>query len=173
MDKKGRLVYNGKPSWEWLREDTASPTAMLEGLLLTAVIDINEERDTMISDIPNAFIQTEMPEVNEDEQRVTMKITGVLVDMIVQLNPNTYGGSVVYGSGRNVLYIQVLRAIYGKLLSSLLWYKKFRKELEEYGFQFNPYDICIANRTKNGKQHTIQFHVDDLMSSHVDPKVND
>ena len=87
--KKGRLVYNGKPSSEWLREDMASPTAILEGLLLTAVIDTNEERDVMTSDIPNAFIQTEMPEVKDGEQRVTMKITGVLVDMIVQLNPNT------------------------------------------------------------------------------------
>ena len=25
----------------------------------------------------------------------------------------------------------------------------------------------------NGKQQTIRFHVDDLLSSHVDPKVND
>ena len=25
----------------------------------------------------------------------------------------------------------------------------------------------------NGKQHTVRFHVDDLLSSHVDPKVND
>ena len=92
----------------------------------------------MMSDIPNAFIQTEMPEVKDGEQRVTMKITGVLVDMIVQLNPNTYGEYVVYEKGRKVLYVQVLRAIYGMLVSSLLWYKKFRKELEEYGFKFNP-----------------------------------
>ena len=25
----------------------------------------------------------------------------------------------------------------------------------------------------NGNQHTVRFHVDDLLSSHVDPKVND
>ena len=25
----------------------------------------------------------------------------------------------------------------------------------------------------NGSQHTVRFHVDDLLSSHVDPKVND
>ena len=154
---KGALVHNGKLSREWLREDTASPTAILEGLLLTAVIDANEERDVMTSDIPNAFIQTEMPEVKDGEQRVTMKITGVLVDMIVQLNPNTYGEFVVYEKGRKVLYVQVLRAIYDMLVSSLLWYKKFRKELKEYGFEFNPYNPCVANRMEDGKQHTIQF----------------
>ena len=59
------------------------------------------------------------------------------------------------------------------LEASMLWYKKLRGDLEEQGFEFNPYDGCIANRMKNGKQHTIRFHVDDLLSSHMDPKVND
>ena len=59
------------------------------------------------------------------------------------------------------------------LESSLLWYKKLRSDLESHGFKFNPYDPCIANKTVNGKQQTIRFHVDDLLSSHVDPKVND
>ena len=45
--------------------------------------------------------------------------------------------------------------------------------MESIGFEFNPYDGCIANRTINKKQHAIRFHVDDLMSSHIDPKVND
>ena len=38
---------------------------------------------------------------------------------------------------------------------------------------FNPYDPCVANQTINKKQHTIRMHVDDVMSSHVDSKVND
>ena len=59
------------------------------------------------------------------------------------------------------------------LQAALLWYKKFRKDLEEIGFVFNPYDPCVANKMVNGKQHTIRFHVDDLMASHIDPKVND
>ena len=37
----------------------------------------------------------------------------------------------------------------------------------------SPYDACVTNRTINGKQHTVTCHVDDLKSSHVDPKVND
>ena len=31
----------------------------------------------------------------------------------------------------------------------------------------------MANRMANVKQHTVAWHVDDLNSSHVDPKVND
>ncbi len=59
------------------------------------------------------------------------------------------------------------------LEAALLWYKKFRKELEATGFKFNPYDPCVANRQEKGSQHTLLFHVDDLKSSHIDSRVND
>ena len=62
----------------------------------------------------------------------------------------------------------VLKAIYGMLQSALLFYQQFRKDLEEYGFIFNPYDPCVANKMVNGKQFTITFHVDDLKASHED-----
>jgi hypothetical protein len=55
---KGRMVYNGKPTREWpLREDAASPTAALESIMITGVIEAKEERDIMTCDIPSAFIQ--------------------------------------------------------------------------------------------------------------------
>jgi hypothetical protein len=58
-------------------------------------------------------------------------------------------------------------------MAAMLWYKKFKEDLEQEGFEFNPYDPCMANKTVNGKQHTIRFHVDNLMSSHEDKEVND
>ena len=58
---KGRMVFNGKPTREWVsREESASPTASLEGIVITGVIDAHEGRDIMSSDIPNAFIQAEL-----------------------------------------------------------------------------------------------------------------
>ena len=40
---KGRMVYNGKPTREWLsREETASPTVSLESIFLTMIIDAKE-----------------------------------------------------------------------------------------------------------------------------------
>ena len=171
---KGRLVYNGKPSREWLsKEDSASPTVSLESIFLLAVIDAKERRDVMSADIPNAFIQTSMPPVEEGQERVIMKITGVLVDLLVEMAPDIYAKHVVYENGRKVLYVQVLKALYGMLIAALLWYKQFRKDLESVGFKFNPYDPCVANRKVFGKQHTVRFHVDDLMSSHERAKVND
>ena len=170
---KGRCVFKGSDTREWLsREETSSPTASQEGITSTCLIDAHEERDMMSLDIPNAFIQTLMPEVKDGEERVTMKITGILVDYLCELDP-IYRKYVVREKGRRVIYVVILRAIYGQLEASLLWYKKLRGDLEGHGFVFNPYDPCIANKMVRGKQQTIRFHVDDLLSSHVDARVND
>ncbi|CAJ1935845.1 unnamed protein product [Cylindrotheca closterium] len=76
-------------------------------------------------------------------------------------------------NGKRVIYERVLRAIYGMLQLSLLFYNQFQSDLEAKGFVFNPYDLCVANKVVDEKQQTIRFHVDDFMSSHMDPKVND
>jgi hypothetical protein len=45
-----------------------SPTAALESIMLTAVIDAHEERDVMTCGILNAFIQALMPEVRDGDE---------------------------------------------------------------------------------------------------------
>jgi hypothetical protein len=51
---------------------------------------------------------------------------------------------------------------------SLLFYRKLRKELEDFGFTVNPYNPCVANKdVGDGKQLTVIWHVDDLMASWV------
>jgi hypothetical protein len=84
-----------------------------------------------------------------------------------------YNDYVINEGKHKILFVRMLRALYRMLLSSILYYKKFRKDIEAIGFKVNPYDICVANRTVNGKQQTLTWHVDDLKSSHVNPKVND
>jgi hypothetical protein len=56
----------------------------------TAVIDVHEKCNVITCDIPNAFIQALMPAVEPGDERVIMKITGVLVNMLVKLNPELY-----------------------------------------------------------------------------------
>lgn len=140
--------------------------------MLTATIEAEENRDVATFDIPNAFIQTEVEEKDEQGDRIIMKIRGAMVDMLVQIDPK-YEQFVTVEKGQRVLYVHILRAIYGMLMSGLLFYKKFRASIEKIGYKVNPYDPCVANKYINGKQHTVSWHVDDLKSSHVDPKVND
>ena len=114
------------------REDSARPTVSLESIFLTSIIDAKEGRDVMTADIPNAFIQAHMPPIEDGKARVVIKITGVLVDLLVNIASKIYGPHVVYENGHKVLYyVQVVRALYGLLVAALLWYKKFRADLEQ------------------------------------------
>lgn len=170
---KGRTCANGSTQREYMdRDEAASPTAMTESIIITSVIDAKQHRDIMTADIPNAFVQTDIDK-KEIGERIIMKIRGPLVDMLLELSYETYSSYVVYEGNNKVLYVMMEKALYGMLQSSLLYYKKFRKDIESIGFVVNPYDPCVANRTVDGKQHTVTWHVDDLKSSHVNPKVND
>ena len=171
---KGRCVYNGSKTRPFFaREDTASTTVSQEAIFLTAVIAANENHDIMTGDIPNAFIQANLDPVCDGEACTIMKIRGVLVDLLVRVAPEIYGPFVVLEKGKRVLYLEVMKALYGMLRAALLWYKKFRGELKAELYVFNPYDPCVANKIIEKKQHTVCFHIDDLMASHVKPKVND
>ena len=104
---KGRQVFNGKPTRNWLsREESASPTASTESIVLLAVIDNKERRDIMCNDIPNAFIQAKV-ERKAGTERIIMKITGMLVDYLMDISPHTYSGYVVMERGKRVLYVVV------------------------------------------------------------------
>ena len=49
-----------------------------------------------------------------------MKITRVIVELLMEMSPEFYGPYVVYENGCKVLYIQVLKALYGMLVESLI-----------------------------------------------------
>ena len=59
------------------------------------------------------------------------------------------------------------------LVSAMLFYCKLSKALLSYGFELNPYDPFVVNKMVNAEQLTICWNVDNLKSSHIDPKVND
>ena len=51
--------------------------------------------------------------------------------------------------------------------AALLFYIKFVKSLLSIGFELNPYDPCVANKTVENLHLTVIWHVDDLKVSHV------
>ena len=90
----------------------------------------------MTCDVLNAFIKAEIPTPEKGEDCIIMKITGVLADLMVEIAPDVYGGHIDYEKGTKVIYIQVLQALYGMLKAALLWYKKFKKDLERNWVSF-------------------------------------
>ena len=166
---KGRACADGRKQRLWIdKDDAASPTVLLESVLLTATIDAKENREVAIVDIPNAFVQTEM-----EGEKVIMKVRGKLAEMLVKIAPKLYRPFITIENGKSVLYLELMKALYGMLKSALLFYKKLRKDLESIGFKINPYDPCIANRLQVDKQLTVVWHVDDLKISHEMKEVVD
>jgi hypothetical protein len=168
---KARTCANGSTQRAYIpREEATSPTAATEAILITAVVDAKQGRDVMTLDVPNAFVQTPVPQTGD---KIIMKIRGRLVDILLEICPGVYDSYVIHEGKQKIVYVRMLMALYGMLIASILYYKKFRHDIESVGFEVNPYDICVANREVNGKQQTVTWHVDDLKSSHVDAKVND
>ena len=169
---KGRTVAGGNKQRDYIsKEDASSPTVATESVLLSCIIDAQEGRDVAVIDIPNAFIQTR---VEDEKDMVTIKLRGVLVDILVDIAPDVYKRYVTLDKkGNKQLICQCLNAIYGAMIASLLYYRKFTKSIVDEGFEINPYDPCVANKIVDGNQMTILYHVDDCKLSHVDSKAND
>ena len=149
-------------------ESVASPTVSLEGLITSLIIDAYEGRDVSSFDVPGAYLHAMLP--NEDGKRILSKIKGEFVDLMCEVNPD-FKKYVIYKNGIKVLYLIILRALYGCIQSALLWYNLYSSTLVKEGFTINPYDKCVANKVINGKQCTIAFYVDDNKVSHEDRKV--
>jgi hypothetical protein len=77
----------------------------------------------MTAHVPNAFVQTNIV-TKQRQERIIMKIQGPPVKMLTEIDPDLYAPFVVDEGKGEVLYVLMLKAIYGMLQSSLLYYKK-------------------------------------------------
>ena len=104
---KGRVVGNGKKQRGYVsKEDSASPTVAPTSLLVSLVIDAMEARDVATCDIEGAYLHAFMRDY------VLLKITGGMVDIMVQVNPEKYEKYVVYENEVKTLSLRILKALY-------------------------------------------------------------
>ena len=166
---KGRTCADGSGQRKYIpREDAASPTLSLESLMAILLINAYENRKTAIFDVPGAYLHADIPK----GKFAVLKIEGVFVDIMCEVNPE-YVPHVRMENKNKVLYVQILKALYGMIESALLWYNLYTEVLQKEGFELNPYDRCVANKIINDKQCTIGWYVDDNIISHVDGTVVD
>ena len=87
----------------------------------------------------------------DNNEEILMELRGRIVELLVQLELTMYRKYVTVGpNGEPILYVRLLKALYGLLRSALLFYKKLREDIESMGFEVNPYDPCVANKMING-----------------------
>jgi hypothetical protein len=162
---KGRTVADGSIQRSlYNKAETASPTIATDALMLSIIVDAYENRDVATADIAGAYLKAYMKDF------VMMKFSGETVRILCEMNPK-HKPFVVMENGKEVLYVRLIKALYGCVKSALLWYELFSSTLEDMGFVLNPYDRCVANCMINGKQCTIGWYVDDTKITHEDPNV--
>jgi hypothetical protein len=87
-ETKARLVGGGNKQQDYLtKEDSSSFTVATESVLLTLIVNADEQQDVAIVDIPNAFIQTW---VEDKKDWVIIQIHGVVVDWLTKIAPEVY-----------------------------------------------------------------------------------
>ena len=92
-------------------------------LLLFIIIDAYKKRDVATTDVVGAYLKAYMDDF------VIMKFAGKLVGILCKLNP-THNKFAVLEQGIKVLYVRLIKAVYGCVKSALLWYKVFYSSLQ-------------------------------------------
>ena len=83
--------------------------------------------------------------------------------------PSVYEQFLTHKHGQPMINAELIKALCGTLQAALLFWQNLTSVLEnEHGFEVYPYDWCAVNKTINGKQCTVSWHVDDLKISHMD-----
>jgi hypothetical protein len=169
---KARKVAGGNKQRDFIsKENASSPTVATELVLLTSLVDAQENCNVAIVDIPNVFIQID---VEDNKDKVVMRIRGHMADVLVKVAPKVYGPYVSTDKqGRKQLLVECLNAIYGMMVASLLYYWKFTRSLKNQGYTMNPYNPCVWNKIVEKKQITICFHVNDCKVLHKLARVVD
>ena len=101
---KRRMVFNGKPTRMWLsREDNSSTTESLDDIFKRQKTMHTRDRISWFWMLPmNSFRPTFHQKIYSEE-RVMMKITGVLLDMLLELDIDTYSNNVVFENRKNAI----------------------------------------------------------------------
>ena len=114
---KGRSCSNGPKQRICLKEfeTVASPTELIESLLLNLLIAVHEGRKCIIFDVPGAFLQAE----TDEDKLMSFKLKGnKLVDVICEINPE-HMSNVRHEKGIKVLYAKKIRITCGYIEASL------------------------------------------------------
>ena len=106
------------------------------------------------------------------DELIHVRLEGPMAELLTRVDPTKYRTYMSEEHGKQVLYVELQKALYGTLQAAMLFWENLTSFLtQDLGFIVNPYDSCVVNKMINGKQCTIIWHVDDLKLSHVDQAV--
>ena len=154
---KSRLVAGGHRQDKDVFESISSATVGTSSVLMIAAIAAMEERSVGVIDFPGAYLNSFLP---DDHPTVYMRLDKTLAKVACEIDSRYKHFVRDDGS----IIVQLLKALYGCIQSSKVWYDTLTNKLGGIGYKRNLEDPCVFNKlTQKGKQVTIVIHVDDIM----------
>ena len=86
------------------------------------MIEANKNQGILTADISNVFVQIPI-EQEKYHGKIMMKIKGGLIDILAEINLETCSKFITIENAY-VLIINILKTLYGTLISAVLYYKK-------------------------------------------------
>jgi hypothetical protein len=115
-------------------DETSSPTVSNSALYIVANIAAYEGRKVRTMDIGSAYLNAKI------KRKVLMVIQPSLTKILCSIAP----GYSKFMREDGCVVVKLLKALYGCVESSKLWYDDVRKELIKLRFTHNPKDECVS-----------------------------
>jgi hypothetical protein len=136
--------------------DKASPTVAIHSVFMVLGIMSSEKWLTVAKvDVKGAFVQTPM-----EGESVFMRVDRKITEYVIELYPEMKK----YVDDDGCLYTVMLKAMYGCIQASSLWYKLLKKTLEDLGYVRSETDHCVFKRAAGDRIYILLVYVDDILA---------
>lgn len=152
---KGSVVLHGNEQDPEMYPDRSSPTVAVHSMFacLTAAAHAGFKEVAKI-DVKGAFIQTPM-----EGPPVYMRCNKDLTKLIVEVYPHLQK----FVSTKGYMYCRLLKALYGCVQASKLWFDKLIKFLRSEGYEQSPIDPCVMRKVVGDRVWLLLICVDDIL----------
>jgi hypothetical protein len=153
---KARLVADGRDQDPEMYPNKASPTVAIHSVFaVLGLASTKHWRIVVKIDIKGAFIQTPMM-----GEKIYMRLDAKMTKYAVELYPEL--AKMVETDG--CLYMEMLKAMYGCVQASALWYALIKKFLEDLGYVASEVDTCVFWKVVKGQIFILLLYVDNILA---------
>jgi len=153
---KARLVADGRDQDAAMYPDRSSPAVAIHSVFTVLGLASGKPWRIVVKiDTKGAFVQTPM-KGEPVYMRVDPRISRVVIEMFQKLK------EMLELDG--CLYTLHLKAMYGCVQASALWYALIRSFLEELDYECSPTDRCVFRKRVGGRIFVLLLYVDDILA---------
>ena len=135
------------------------PHLLLQPIVYLSLLSygVNQGKYVFTSDVPGAYLHAD---INEE---VIMRLPKSCIPFWLKISGINPDDLPLYMDHRGFIYVLLLKALYGLLQSSILWFQNISATLMDMGFQPTTHDPCVFLKIINTQNYFIAVYVDDLL----------